>query len=172
MSFPPSLSANLPNHEDIVTISRVEGLYTIWSLADISPSNETAPDTLPVELKTISTDHLPQALLNEHLLEDLPAYLRPSETEIHLVISTGSGTRLAFSFFDKVLHPLLDAIGLKESDYEIHRTTDDQSVRKFAESQLWNTAQDGRHQVVLLLSGDGAIVDIINGIAQSGERSK
>jgi len=137
--------------------------HTIFSLAP------DAADS-PFELRTTRATLLPQAFLDKHLFKTLPSYLQTDH--IHVLISTLSGTGLAPAFFDDVLHPLLRAIGLADSAYTVTRTRSAESVKDFAKSTLLVAANGGQEQTVLMLSGDGGMVDTINGLMESGDRSR
>jgi hypothetical protein len=163
--------------EDIITATRtksnegtLEAGYTIWSLEPLDAS-KPAPPT-PFKLGTTSASTLPKPFLDKHLFQGLSAHLNHEANSIHILISTLSGTGLAPQFFDEILKPLLHAIGLKESDYSVVRTKSAESVKEFAQSQLLVRANAGKKQTVLMLSGDGGIVDTINGLLETGDRSK
>ena len=91
---------------------------------------------------------------------------------LHILISTLSGTGLAPQFFDDILEPLLAAIRLKSLDYNVVRTQSAESVKDFARSELLVRANEGKKQSLLMLSGDGGMVDTINGLLESGDRSR
>jgi hypothetical protein len=149
--------------EDIITVTKAEGNlgHTIFNLV---------PDAKPFELRTTNATLLPEAFLDRYLLKDLPAYLLTEH--IHVLISTLSGTGLSPAFFDEVLHPLLRAIGLADSRYRVIRTNSAESVKKFAKSTLLAAANRGEKQTVLMLSGDGGMVDTINGLLEGEGRSR
>jgi hypothetical protein len=159
--------------EDIIIVTDIEGSsigHIIWSLAPIdSPAESGQP---PFELRSTSATNLPQDLLNKYLYQSLPRHLDPDRNDLHVLISTLSGTGLAPDFFEEVLHPLLRAIGLTDSRYNIVRTKSAESVKEFALSVLSANANKGKKQSVVMLSGDGGIVDLINALLESGTRSK
>lgn len=140
--------------------------HTIFSLAPVEEGSQA-----PFELRTTRTTLLPQDYLDRHLFQGLPAYLQP-DNEIHVLISTLSGTGLAPAFFDGILHLVLIAIGLADSQYRVLRTKDTESVIEFARATLLPAANDGTKQTVLMLSGDGGMVDTVNGLLEDGKRSK
>jgi hypothetical protein len=151
--------------EDIITVTRASNIeHTIFSLAP-------ADDKKPFELRTTNATTLPQAFLDKHLFQALPSHLQP-DNNIHVLISTLSGTGLSPEFFDEVLHPILRAIGLVDSQYHVVRTSSAESVVEFARSTLLVAANQGRKQTVVMLSGDGGMVDTINGLLEGGHRSR
>jgi diacylglycerol kinase family enzyme len=85
----------------------------------------------------------------------------PENTEGHIVVSVLSGKCLAEGFYDQVVAPLLEHFGLN-AQYKIHKTTSSLSVTELAKNTLLPAAAEGKMQHIVLLSGDGGIVDIIN----------
>ena len=152
--------------EDIIVATKVDGSigHTIFSLASDAGKGR------PFELRTTRATLLPQGFLDQYLFSSLPPYLLTGH--VHVLISTLSGTGLAPAFFDDVLHPVLRAIGLADSAYTVTRTKSAESVKEFARSTLLVAANGGKKQTVLMLSGDGGMVDTINGLMESGKRSK
>jgi len=111
----------------------------------------------------------PMSILDEFIISDLPRHLSFPVTSngspnIHVVVSTKSGSYRADPFFLDVVQPVFDIIGLSRESYQVHRTTSEHSVKEFASEILFPNANEGIKQTVLLLSGDGGIVDVINAI--------
>ena len=164
--------------EDTITITvtksngdTAESGYTIWSLEPPADVSQPAPPT-PFKLRTTSASNLPKPFLDKHLFHSLSAHLSHESNILHVLISTLSGTGLAPQFFVEILEPLLGAVGLRESDYSVVRTKSAESVKEFAQSELLVRANEGKKQTVLMLSGDGGMVDTINGLMENGERSR
>lgn len=159
--------------EDVICVTENEGSngtlgYTIFSLL---PS-DGGVKKLPFQLKTTSATNLPQECLESYLVKNLPTYLQAAETKIFVLISTLSGTGLAPDFYDAVLHRILDSIGLPQTSYTLIRTDNADSVKDFASSTLLDGANQGRKQSILMLSGDGGMVDTINGLLESRGKSR
>jgi hypothetical protein len=106
---------------------------------------------------------------NDAVLQSLPSHLHLGTTpeKIHILISTKSGTGKAEQVFEDIIKPLLDAVGLKGT-YNEFRTTSHRSIKEFASGPLLDQAQKGHAQTIFLLSGDGGIVDIVNGLLAAG----
>ena len=161
--------------EDVITVTKnnqasaVAG-YTIFSL-EPPDAYQLAPP-VPFKLRTTSASRLPKPFADKHLFQDLLPHLDPKENVLFVLISTLSGTGLGPHFFDEILEPLLKGIGLKESDYSVVRTKSVESVKEFAQSQLLLQANEGKKQTVMMLSGDGGMVDTINGLLEPGDRSR
>ena len=111
----------------------------------------------------------PHALLEKFQITGISKHLSVpagphSRRNLHVVVSIKSGTCKANSFFDHVVHPTLEALGLSEQHYEVHRTTSERFIGDFTRNILLPRANQGIQQTVLLLSGDGGVVDIINAL--------
>lgn len=151
--------------EDIVVITNSdndENERVIWSLAPVDPASE--PDKATFALERTSASAIPRDFLERHVFQALPEHLDPDTHNLYVLISTRSGTGLALDFFHETLRPLLQAIGLAESKYEVVQTENAKSVKTFARSTLLKNANKGTKQTLLLLSGDGGIVDTVNGL--------
>jgi diacylglycerol kinase family enzyme len=169
-----SAGSDVIKDEDTVTVTKSEKgaiAYTIWSILPVNLSGSD-PQQLPLKLRATSATTLPQAFLDKHLLRALPSHLDPAQNHVYVLISTLSGTGLAPGFFNSVVHPLLDSIGLKDAHYNVIRTSSPESVSDFARSILLVQAEQGKKQTVLILSGDGGIVDSINVLLEGGDRSR
>lgn len=99
-----------------------------------------------------------------------PAHLSPAMTHIDVVVSTHAGTRRAPAFFNRAVRPLLARLGIIGADDDndngdgpvhVHTTTSADSIAAFARSTLWPRAAAGQHQTVILLCGDGGLVDLL-----------
>lgn len=158
--------------EDVITVINTLGgtaEYTIFSLEAVSGEGDAAKKA-PFKLRTTNAMILPQDYLDRFLFTSLPAFLQ--DKKVSVLISTLSGTGLAQAFFDDVLHPLLRAIGFEDSKYTVAKTKSTDSVKEFAQFSLIDDANEGKEHTVLMLSGDGGIVDIINAMLQGKERSR
>ena len=88
--------------------------------------------------------------------------IQPISSFLYVIISTGSGHGEAQNFFEKAMRPAFAATGINEHDYDVHTTTSSKSIAEFANAVLLPRANEGSPQTVVLLSGDGGIVDIVN----------
>ncbi|KAI9851555.1 MAG: hypothetical protein M1838_003387 [Thelocarpon superellum] len=115
---------------------------------------------------------LPLPLLHEHHVAQLPPHLllAPSPAHganVHIFISTTSGTGKAVDFFSAILQPTFSALNLSPSRYTVHKSESAQSLIAFSTSILLPRALQGTPQTVVLLSGDGGVHDIINALFSS-----
>jgi diacylglycerol kinase family enzyme len=97
---------------------------------------------------------------------------RESSPHRHIIVSTGSGTGFASLFYDSVVVPLLALFDMKQDqDYTLHTTTSASSVTSLVEEIFLPTANRGEHQSIVLLSGDGGILDIVNALVTKARTS-
>ncbi|KAL2190157.1 hypothetical protein L209DRAFT_160625 [Thermothelomyces heterothallicus CBS 203.75] len=144
-----------------------QGSYLIFSLSEDSTANRDKPFVLNIvqcEQHELAGD-LSGFVLSQ---ESSPPTRLSSPRELHVVVSTGSGLRRAETFYQDVLRPLFDAVGLQPSEsedargYRVTVTKNSSTIREFAR-ELGADAGAGRKTVVLL-SGDGGVVDLLNGL--------
>jgi diacylglycerol kinase family enzyme len=81
------------------------------------------------------------------------------QTEVHVVVSTLSGTQGALPFFENALKPLLEH--LRVPKYQVHKTQSARTILELCEQIFVPRARDGVEQTIILLSGDGGVIDII-----------
>ena len=170
----------LPEEEIALVLKAPNGDqgYVIYCLSESADGHED-----PFTLSALATPTLPQELLDRYLLAHVPAHLISDETrQLHVIISTKSGVGKAPRFHEQVIQPLLGAIGLRDDShandssdsaageqtrdlgYQVTVTQNSQTVREFARHlQSPSSRPAGRHHTILLLSGDGGIVDLLNG---------
>jgi diacylglycerol kinase family enzyme len=104
------------------------------------------------------------AIKSNGLSESFDGYALNStvdDYEGHIIVSVLSGKCLAEGFQDDVIAPLLEHFNLS-AHYKVHKTTSATTVTELAKTTLLPVAIEGKKQHVVLLSGDGGIVDIIN----------
>ena len=87
--------------------------------------------------------------------------LKPKNIDGHIIVSVLSGKCQAEPFYQGVISPLLNHFNWTKH-YTVHKTTSSTSVIELAQNVLLPSASLSKQQHVLLLSGDGGIVDIVN----------
>lgn len=165
--------------EEIVFIAEVSGGGHL--ILVLSQGGEGAAD--PFQLSSFTTRNLRQDLLDRFLLKSIPEYLSAGESSLDVIISSKSGTGQSQKFYDAVLQPLLGALGLRSDGlsagvdsptggrvYQVTVTKDADSVKEFSRKR-WgrdehSVKQAARSETVILLSGDGGVVDLLNEITQ------
>lgn len=86
---------------------------------------------------------------------------------LHIIISIGSGVGGAKRFFDTILKATLELLGLDRRAYQLHETESEFHITELSRTIFLPRANQGVAQTILLLSGDGGIVDIINVLLSS-----
>lgn len=147
----------------VIGSSSTSPVYTVYSIAPLSSSLDALP-VPDVELRQTTLTSPPQDFLSKHLFRELSPHLSLPAENIHVIISSKSGTGRAPAFFAENLKPALRAIGLGEPDYQVMRTDSQESINQLASRTLRDRASKGVCQTVLLLSGDGGVVDLLNGL--------
>ena len=90
--------------------------------------------------------------------QPVPAHFLP-EREIHVVVSILSGRHKAKEYYLESIKPLLDQHKIK---YITHETTSPKTIIELTEKLFIPNARLGVKQTIVLLSGDGGVVDIVN----------
>lgn len=124
----------------------------------------------PAHITRIKTASLPPTLLSQYLWEELPAHLASpvgQELRVHVIVSTCSGTGAAKSIYRDALRPFMSYLGL--AGYELHETQSAETIKELVQSTFLPYAQVGIRQTIILLSGDGGLIDIIDTFYNSTE---
>ncbi|KAK2810462.1 hypothetical protein FQN50_002951 [Emmonsiellopsis sp. PD_5] len=136
-----------------------------YTLIYLSPTTPTNP--LPT-LHTFQTPTIPPTLLTTHLLPHLPTHLslpptnNNNDPNIHILTSTHSGTHLALPFTTTLLMPFLSThLSLPAHALKTHITTSPSSITDLAKEIFLPRAVRGVRQTIILLAGDGGVVDLV-----------
>ena len=107
---------------------------------------------------------LPTQLVDTFVVKQVPGHLRlkgkDGKVGLYVIISTMSGTQQATALYENALKPLLEELGVK--GYEVHKTESEHTIEQLTKSTIIPRAKEGWEQTVILLSGDGGPVDLIN----------
>ncbi|ROV91699.1 hypothetical protein VMCG_09264 [Cytospora schulzeri] len=151
--------------EEIVLIAEVsDGGYLVLTLSQGEQDGEE-----PFQLSSFVARTLPQEVLDCFLLKRAPDALKTDhESRLDVIVSVRSGTGQPQKFYDAVLRPLLKTLGVGEESYGAIFTKDANSVKEYAQERWGHKghAEPGsvsKKETVILLSGDGGIVDLLNG---------
>lgn len=114
-------------------------------------------------IRSGTVSDLPHNSFSKYQARNLVSSEQDKNVAVHVVVSIGSGTRQAQTFHDTRIVPVLEALGLtKDKDYAVHLTSSAQTVTELSTSVFVPAALRGDAQLIILLSGDGGIVDIVN----------
>ena len=163
MSTGISDSAQSLDDADVIAVAAAETDEPDQVLLYVQPCDNFA-------FHEISTSNLPMEYLRKHAVSSyLQQWVKDSSKAIDVVVSTKSGTLQAQLFYDNVVQKSIHRTLGNESVASTIQTTSDRSVTELATSIL-KKANGGKRQLVLLLSGDGGIVDILD-VLSKGKRS-
>ena len=132
------------------------------------------------KFEDVEATNLPQSFINANIISSHFERLVPSRRSsrgdgpvpnFYVIISVGSGTGEAQGFFDNVVRPALTASDLQPFSYYVHTTDSNKSISRFISAVILPRANEGVSQTVLLLSGDGGVVDTVN-VLLSSKRSE
>ncbi len=143
-------------------------------LASEEPTSESSKGKY--HYKELRAVNLPYSFVDghriSHFISSLSNSQLPESTPIlYVIISIRSGSAGAQHYFDSVVENAFKSFGIPDTTYEVHTTTSEKSIEDLAQNVLLPHARCGHKQVILLLSGDGGVVDILNVLATS-KRSK
>jgi len=127
----------------------------------------TASPEYDFELQAIETASQHLAFPLKFTCTSIPALA--SGAQGHILVSVLSGKCHASRFYDNVIAPLLKYLHL-DGRYQVHKTTSANSIIELTTSTILPSANEGVAQHVLLLSGDGGIVDIVNALLSPSDR--
>ncbi|OAL49652.1 hypothetical protein IQ07DRAFT_654133 [Pyrenochaeta sp. DS3sAY3a] len=92
----------------------------------------------------------------------------PEARETHIILSTGSGHQKAVSFYEDILTPVLNTIYGSETvsqAFHLHTTQSATSILALVHLSLFAKANSGTPLRIILASGDGGIIDLVNGLS-------
>jgi diacylglycerol kinase family enzyme len=146
-----ALDADKGNQHVTITLPGPDGTFDAAVTLQVSQDAATPPRLLKVEKR--STDST-----------SLPVLVQDQET--HIILSTGSGHRKADDFFNQCVHPLLTTLYPKtHHDFHVHTTQSADSVLELATNVFFPKANQGTRLRIIVLSGDGGVVDLVNGLS-------
>ena len=137
-------------------------------------SEDTRLRTASIPLSNLKENPALDSELQRYILPRLPAHLDALDStgsatpvEIHIVISVLAGTKKGVSFFENALRPLFAKLNV--SAYKVHRTESANTITELCEHIFVPRARDGVRQTVILLSGDGGVIDVIKVFSEAYE---
>ncbi|KAM7220986.1 RNA methyltransferase [Rhypophila decipiens] len=191
----------LTTREIIFILKATCGGYLIFSLAE-SDSPEAEESNWFKLSVLHSLQKLPQEVLEPYLINSgstdgsLAGRFPWSDNDslIDVIVSTKSGTGKSKAFYDAVLSTLLSTVGFDEKpdqpngtngsngsndcgdketqgsrQYQVTLTTSPRTVTEFANKIR---DQSGQQRTMILLSGDGGVIDLLNGLDNANKPDK
>ncbi|SPJ73450.1 uncharacterized protein FTOL_03180 [Fusarium torulosum] len=133
----------------------------------------------PFHLSILKAEEVPSEL-HSITMAGLPPHLQHGSTNDHgvtnqvdVIVSLKSGVGLASKFWEDVLCPLWKSFtdgGSGESSYRLIQTKSPETIQDYAQ-HLWTSDERAKTRTIVLLSGDGGVVDLLNG-SKGDERSE
>ncbi|KAF2147820.1 hypothetical protein K461DRAFT_263383 [Myriangium duriaei CBS 260.36] len=132
----------------------------------------TDPSDSPIFVQYARVTGLPTEIIQQYLIKPQDCALlsgvegtAETRPEISVIISTESGAKQASGFFKRGLKSVLETLGVY-SHCKIYVTESEQSITGFARSIFAPKSLEGIKQTVILLSGDGGTIDLVNVLAE------
>ncbi|GAM91462.1 hypothetical protein ANO11243_095120 [Dothideomycetidae sp. 11243] len=88
-----------------------------------------------------------------------------AKPEVSVIISTESGAKQASQYYQKALKPVLEACGVQLA-HKTYTTESEHTITQLAKDVFAPKAARGHEQTIILLSGDGGTIDLVNGLAE------
>ncbi|KAL2266952.1 hypothetical protein VTJ83DRAFT_4229 [Remersonia thermophila] len=157
-------------------------IYTLSESTDPAAASEGSESGARFRLRAVPYSpsqhprHLTAALSPLTLRRTaLPPHLAPrGRRRIHVLVFKGAGLRLASEFCSGVLRPLLEAAGVVPD--EVAELDGAQAVsaavRRLAREAREASASGGTEATVVLLSGDGGLVELLSALDREAERDQ
>ena len=144
-------------------------LLSVQILGQQDPETTKERKESAFSLKTTRVKGCPASFLEKYALSMAPSHLSDCKGStanrvFDIVISTKSGVCEAESYYNEIVRGVLSRLGFSERDYKVHFTSSERWISDFAFHDIYARANEGIFQTILLLSGDGGITDIINGL--------
>ncbi|XP_014556002.1 hypothetical protein COCVIDRAFT_16484 [Bipolaris victoriae FI3] len=150
----------------MATVNEAEAPQPRKIVIDLPTADGASKATVTLQENEDATK--PPLLLNisKRALDSPDTNTTLTERKTHVIISVGSGARQAENFFNTVVKPILTAIHGEDgvSKIEVHTTTSATSISDYTNTIFFPAANSGTPLRIILLSGDGGIVDLVNGL--------
>jgi diacylglycerol kinase family enzyme len=134
----------------------------------VENNTESDKKASPATFKTLTVSNPPEQLVHDFSPNgETGVYNRMTTGDpqnFHVMVSTGSGTGQGANVWEQLLKPFLDLVGgnAKGEEYQLHFTASESSISDFTRTVLLPQANAGVAQSLVLLSGDGGLVDVAN----------
>lgn len=118
-----------------------------------------------LELDADATKHPRLAKVSKHPAEEAGG-ATSDVREIHVILSVGSGHQQAAIFYDECVGPILAAVFPNDHQkFQVHTTTSATSVLELTNNVFFTKANAGVALRIIVLSGDGGVIDLVNGLS-------
>ena len=136
--------------------------------SESSSVNTQEPDLSKAFLDILPVEPLHPPSLPGHLSTTIPMWLERHRQDdnvmqnLHVIVSTGSGSGLAATVYNNLVKPLLNHLDIP---HQLHMTASVTSITDITAAKLLPAALNGIPQTIILLSGDGGPIDLVNSLS-------
>ena len=146
--------------------SETEGEFRLFY---VETTSEAVIGDLEVQskLRSISAANVPAALIRNFAAGSSPWWKVAQKSDaLHIIVSGGSGHGHAESCYQNLVEPFFGAMSC---EFSTHQTTSADSISTWAKNIFLPAAEAGTEKLIVLISGDGGVVDLANGLIPPGE---
>ena len=171
LTFTSSSGAYQRSVRDLDVVAVVEHDQQILLVLN-SGDPDSEPSAPEAKFESLQVKNLPPSYVELHSRRP-PSYFlvssyRDATPNFHIIVSVRSGTGEAQHFYS-ILKNVLHSLQMDETSYKLHTTESEKSITDLARTVFLPRAQEGFAQTIVLLSGDGGIVDLVNVLLSSPE---
>lgn len=150
-------------------MSQNQHTLLVLNLGDTAEAAETSAPK--VKFESLQVTNLPSSYVELHSAKRPPHLLVPPNHDttpnLHVIVSVRSGIGKAQDFYEDVLKNAFHAVELGDTSYRLYITESENFITDLARTIFLPRANEGISQTILLLSGDGGIVDLMNALLSS-----
>lgn len=155
-SEPETAKGEAKSNDVSITLPSPDGAFTATILLRQNEDATHPPSLVKIDRFNVDKNNIPSA--------------EPADSadkhETHVIVSAGSGHRKADTFFKDVVLPVLSELYGPDivSTLRIHTTQSETSILELTNDLIFPEANGGKSLRIILASGDGGIVDLVNGL--------
>ncbi|KAI9651872.1 MAG: hypothetical protein M1831_007537 [Alyxoria varia] len=158
------------NENQIVTVLQTDpkqGDELTLFHVDAAPDAANGDFEVQSRLHSVTIANIPDTLIRSFSPGPSPWWkLAQNSDALHIIVSAGSGRGHAEACYHNLVEPFFHAMFCR---FSIHWTTSPESIITWAKKIFLPAAEAGIEKLIVLISGDGGVVDLINGLIPPGE---
>ncbi|TKX19148.1 diacylglycerol kinase-like protein 2 [Elsinoe australis] len=154
----PVLGFELDSKEVVGVIGEEQNHQIIYT--SFRENDEVTKTDVPV-VHTVKANNPPPSFLQKFAVIRSKSILYAPGSTISVIRSTESGAKQAVEFCEKAVRPTLNHLGILDHA-AFHTTQSTETITDLTKSQILQRANEGVEQTIILLSGDGGTIDVVN----------
>jgi diacylglycerol kinase family enzyme len=167
------------DRQRIIGLWRADAASDEHQLLYVHEDESTTGDAAKSAVRTqvVKVDRLPSDFVEKYLISNAQSPLfvgdsgsKENDRELSFIISTGSGVKQAAEFFEISVKPILDVLGL-DGAYKTYVTSSADSITELGRTVFVQKANAGIAQTIVLLSGDGGTIDLVNALWEETQKT-